>query len=219
MLKLIRGDAVRRLWVWNEGELRSPREAAALARDGCSSLGPATLLLAAYVEELEELVPGQVTFAQRSSGIVRLEQPPKAPTGLHLARDLALSMGLSVWEPGWRTHASVHEPTPRLTRVVVGMLQEGACGSVRFSYPSIQLMMTRGREGRYVLRARAFEENTKHAVRAAGFTASHERSSHLELTVDPAAATDTLLIQLRTLRLRDEALGVVLNAPRLHAVE
>jgi hypothetical protein len=219
MLKLIRGKAVRRLLIWNEGEIRSPCEAAALARDGCSSLGPATLLLSAYVDEMNELVPEQLTFAHRSSGIVQLEQPPDAPMSIHLARDLALSMGLSVWEPGWRTHASVDEPTRRMTQVIVRMLQDGACASARFCYPSIQLVMTRRREGMVVLRARAFEENAKHAVRSAGFRASIGRSSRLELTVDPAAATDTLLLQLRALRRWDEALGIVLDAPRLHAVE
>jgi len=171
-------------------------------------------LLILYVSRIHDLVPEYLLGAECASGCVQLETAATTRESLSVARDLALGMGLSVLEPGWRSHVSILKPTLRLCRMIIRVLHSGECAGVELSHEDVRLTVSCAPDGAFRIAARAREARMTRALMSLGFLSDTADRYRMTLGREPEEVTQILLRLLQELQHETAALEVVLSAPR-----
>lgn len=217
-LRVIVGDGRPYLLVWNEGLLRSPATATAMA-DGHAPRPPcASGLLTLFASRVRHLFP-QLTIEQAAregcvrEGCVRIESPRGAD--LSTARDLAFDMGLSLLEPGRTARASVFRPTPRICRTLIQMLHDRACDLVELSYDDVELSVSCADDDVFVVVARSEERRAASTISSLGFMPLRVGCYLTVLGWSREWSATLLLRQLSELQGESASLAITLHTPRL----
>lgn len=212
-LRVIVGDGRPYLLVWNEGILRSPAAAGAMAARHAPSPPCASGLLTLFASRVQRLSSRLSVTQVDHEGCLRIESARSAD--LTLARDLAFDMGLSLLEPGQTARASVFRPTPRICRALIQMLHERACDLVELAYDDVVLSVSCADDEVFVVLARSDERRTASTISSLGFMPLRVGCYLTVLGWSRELSASLLLRQLTELQGASGSLAITLHTPRL----
>ena len=211
-LRVIVGDGRPYLLVWNEGLLRSPANAIAMAAGHAPRPPCASGLLTLFASRVRQLFPQLAVLQTDHEGCVRVES--RRGADLSAARDLAFDMGLSLLEPGRTVRASVFRPTPRVCRALIQMLHDRACDLVELSYDDVELTVSCADDDVFVVVARSEERRAANTISSLGFMPLRVGCYLTVLGWSREWSATLLFRQLTELQGSSASLAVTLHVPR-----
>jgi hypothetical protein len=170
---VVHGDGQRVLCVYEEGSVRSPREAQALLRDGCGHHSKTTPLILHFLDAVAAGFSSAFDRVVYEAGRVALHSA--SPEVLGSVAELAHGCGLSYFD-GCRTYAQIAATTVVNMSRCCGVLTDASVGAVVFRAEAASITLTVVDENVRV-RAAAEADGELDVLRLLGFRPGRDRNA------------------------------------------